>query len=65
MSRGTTSWVPRVIEQTGWSLDVIPIRLATSTTASGPTVVTSWAKIVLTEWAVASARLMVPPDSSA
>jgi len=35
------------------------------TTASGPTCETSWAKIVLTENAVASIRFIVPAVSSA
>jgi hypothetical protein len=54
-----------VTEQTSWSFDRIPIRCITSTTFDGPTTVTSWAKMVFTEWAVADASDIVPADSSA
>lgn len=40
------------------------MRWATSTTWSGPTTVTSWAKIVFTEPAVADTRSMVPAEAS-
>jgi hypothetical protein len=56
--------VPSVIEQTGSSGVVIPIRWATSTTASGPTVVTSWANTVFTECAVACVSVKMPASES-
>src|SRR5205823_6056296 len=65
ISSGDTGCVPSVIEQTAWSGDVMPMRCAHWTTSGGPTLRTSWAKIVFTEWAVASMRLIVPADSSA
>lgn len=43
MSSGVTSSVPRVMAQTGFSGDWMPMRSATSTTCSGPTTVMSWA----------------------
>ena len=65
ISSGETPSGPSVIEQTGFSGERIPIRCATATTRRGPTRVTTWAKIVLTEWAIACPRLIVPLDSSA
>src|SRR2546421_13079473 len=65
ISSGETGCDPSVIEQTGSSGETIPSRCAARTTASGPTFTTSWAKIVFTELAVASMRLIVPADSSA
>jgi MFS family permease len=65
ISSGVTACDPRVIEQTAWSGEVIPIRCATGTTFAGPTLSTSCAKIVFTEFAVASRRFIVPAASSA
>src|ERR671937_1026046 len=65
ISSGETPSGPRVIEQTGFSGERIPILCATSTTCAGPTRITTWAKIVFTEWAIAWASDMVPAFSSA
>src|SRR4051812_37154645 len=65
ISSGETGWLPRVIEQTGVGGDWMPSRRAVSTTAWGPICVTSWAKMVLTELAVAWVRFIVPAVSSA
>jgi hypothetical protein len=65
ISSGETPSGPSVIEQTGSSGDWIPIRCATSTTACGPTFVTTCAKIVFTENAVACSSDIVPCASSA
>ena len=65
ISSGVTAWVPSVIEHTGSSGDRIPMSCAVAATLSGPTSSTSWEKIVFTEFAVASSRVMVPADSSA
>ena len=58
ISSGVTGCEPSVIEQTGSSLEWMPSPCAVATTCSGPTLVTSCAKIVLTECAVASIRFM-------
>ena len=65
ISSGVTAWDPRVIEQTTWSGDRMPIRCMTFFTFDGPTWTTTWAKMVFTEWAMASRRVIVPLDSSA
>ena len=54
-----------MIEHTDCSLLRMPIWVATCATLLGPTSSTSWAKIVLTEWARESSTLIVPADSSA
>jgi hypothetical protein len=64
MSSGVTSCVPSVIEHTGCSGVSMPIRCATSTTASGPTTVTTCANTVFTECSVACSSVNVPDSES-
>ena len=69
MSRGETSAAPRVRlapygSPLGWlpsgDTMVMPSRWAISAVSLIPTSPTSWAKTVLTEFSVASRRLMLP-----
>ena len=62
MSRTETPCVRPPSASAGYppSSEVIPIRRAMSVKFSGPTSSPSWAKTVLTEFAVASRRLIVP-----
>ena len=65
MSSGETAFTPSVIEHTALRWDRMPIARATLATLSGPTPVTTWAKIVFTECATAWASVIVPAASSA
>jgi hypothetical protein len=59
-----TACVPSVIEHTGSSGDLIPIRPATSTMASGVTADATCAYTVFTECVVAESSVKIPFSES-
>ena len=64
ISSGVTACVPSVIEHTGSSGDLIPIRPATSTIAFGVTADATCAYTVFTECVVAESSVNVPLSES-